>query len=50
MKILKKILIVVSTTIIFSSWILSSSNAFECNIPILESSSDAVKAYYTEKE
>ena len=46
MKILKKILIVVSTTIIFSSWILSSSNAFECNIPILESSSDAVKAYY----
>ena len=46
MKIFKKILIVVSATTFLSSWVLSSSQAFECNIPILEGSSDAVKAYY----
>ena len=42
---LKKLYIVL-TTIILSSWVLSSSQAFVCNIPILEGSSDAVKAYY----
>lgn len=43
---LKKIFVLISTTTIFSSFIFSSSHAFECDIPILESSSDAVKAYY----
>ena len=46
MKILRKILIVVSSTILFFPWIVSSAYALECNTPILDSSSDEVKAYY----
>ena len=40
------VLIVVSATTFLSSWVLSSAQAFECNIPILEGAADAVKAYY----
>ena len=43
---LKKILIVVASTTLFSQWVLSSAYALECATPILDGSSDEVRAYY----